>query len=115
MQKRSYGSVTVFWLDRARAVRELEDRARRLRAERSEVERVVLFGSLAEGRAVPSSDADVLVLARGRLPRLHERGAPYEPYFARLGIPVDLFVYTPEEAERVPLARQALRQGRPLA
>lgn len=32
-----------------------------------------------------------------------------------LGIPVDLFVYTPEEAPRVPLARQALARGRPLA
>lgn len=107
--------MTVFWLDREGAVRELEARARRLKAERPEVERVVLFGSLAAGTAVPGSDADVLLLVREASQPWYLRGTPYEPYFADLGLPVDLFVYTPEEAQRVPLARQALSHGRALA
>lgn len=51
------------------AERDLENAAKNVGIEAFEVAGVYLFGSLAEGRAVPGSDADVLVLlATGREP-----------------------------------------------
>ncbi|MDP3775574.1 MAG: nucleotidyltransferase domain-containing protein [Gemmatimonadales bacterium] len=51
------------------ADRDLENAGKNVGIEALEVAGVYLFGSLAEGRAVPGSDADVLVLlATGREP-----------------------------------------------
>ncbi|MCH1927610.1 nucleotidyltransferase domain-containing protein, partial [Shewanella sp. C31] len=57
VQKRSYGSVRVFWLDREGLLRALEGKAAQLLAAFPEVLAVVLFGSLARGEATPRSDA----------------------------------------------------------
>ena len=62
VRRESFGSVTVFWLERDEVLLRLRERARGLVAARPDVAGVYLFGSLAEGRAVPGSDADVLVL-----------------------------------------------------
>ena len=73
------------------AVREL---ARR----RPEIERAVLFGSLAKGQAVPGSDADLLLVLREcGLPFL-ERIARYRP--EGCGIGVDVFPYTRAEIDK---------------
>jgi len=50
------------WLERDEVLLRLRERARGLVAARADVAGVSLFGSLAEGRAVRGSDADVLVL-----------------------------------------------------
>ena len=78
------------------------------------VAELYLFGSLARGEATPRSDADLLLLV-GEAPPFLERPGRYLPLFADLGFPVDLFVYTPKEAEANPLARRALAEGRVLA
>ena len=114
VQEKSYGSVKVFWLDRARLLQALEEKAAELLATFPEVLAVVLFGSLARGEATPRSDADLLLLV-GEAPPFLERPGRYLPLFADLGFPVDLFVYTPKEAEANPLARRALAEGRVLA
>ena len=64
VRKASYGSVTTFWLDRDEAVGRVRRAAEQLVAARPDVASVYLFGSLAQGRAVPGSDADLLVLLR---------------------------------------------------
>ena len=116
IRERSFGSVRVFWLDSGLALERLRAAAQRLLADRPEVSRVVLFGSLAEGRAVPGSDADVLLLLeRSDRPRWFDRPLDYWPAFEGVGLPVELFCYTREEAERVPLARRALERGLVLA
>ncbi|MDR7417118.1 MAG: nucleotidyltransferase domain-containing protein [Armatimonadota bacterium] len=115
MERRSYGSVRVYWLNREEAWRRLEEAARRVVEERPEVKAVVLFGSLAEGRAVPGSDADLLLLLRSSDRPWMERPSEYLPYFEGIGLPLDLFCYTEEEVEQVPLARHALSRGRRLA
>lgn len=112
---RSYGSVRVFWLDREKALRRVREAASRLLRERPEVLGVYLFGSLAEGRAVPGSDADLLILLRRSERRFLDRPLEYLPAFDEVGLPVDLFCYTPEEAERVPLAGRARQTAIPLA
>ena len=111
VRKKSYGSVTVFWLDRSEALRRLAEAARRLLDERPQVKAVYLFGSLAANRAVPGSDADILVLLEASDRRGVDRPADFYPYFAGVGLPVDLFCYTVAEAVQSPLARQALSRG----
>src|SRR5688572_14403027 len=54
--------VRVFRLKREAILPELENRARRLLAERPEVLEVRLFGSLIKGNAGPGSDADILIV-----------------------------------------------------
>ncbi len=115
IQKKSYGSVRVFWLDRERAVSVLRDRARELVRERNEVRSVILFGSLAEDRATPGSDADILIVLSSSEERFIDRPLSYQPYFEDVGLPVDIFCYTEEEAGRIPSAKKALESGMKLA
>jgi len=81
-----------------------------------EPERIVLFGSQAEGMAVEDSDLDILVVMRSDLPRARRAVEVYRA-LAGLLIPKDVVVYTPEEVEAwkdVPeaFATTALRRGR---
>ncbi len=117
VQKRSYGSVQRFSLDKARAIRELRRVARRLVADDPRVEVVVLFGSLAQGRALPGSDADLLlVLREHRLERWCDR---IPEYLLDVPMPVEVFPYTWEEVQRVArkpgLIRAILGEYVPLA
>lgn len=90
-------SITIFLLDVAAARAQVAAAVQRLAARHREVERVVLFGSLARGDAVPGSDADLLVvLSHTDLPFL-DRIRHYTPTGA--GIGVDVFPYTREEWE----------------
>lgn len=66
-------------------------------APRPEVERVVLIGSLARGDWSARSDADLVLLVDQSEARGPFRGAAYAPTTG-LGVPVDVLVYTPEEA-----------------
>ena len=95
MQSRSSGTVRLFWLDKAQVLTRLTAAVERMASEYPEVDRVVLFGSLARGDALPGSDADLLVLLQqcdvpfqARLPRYLPRNA---------GIGVDVFAYTRSE------------------
>ncbi len=115
IQSRSFGSVRVFWLDSEEAIRRLRRAAQRLLEEVPRVRAVYLFGSLAEGRAVPGSDADVLVILDRSSSRWFDRPLELPPVFDDVGLPVELFCYTRDEAERIPMARRALATGLPLA
>lgn len=95
MLKNSSGSVRIFWLDRGAVRARLAEAVGRMAARQPEVERVVLFGSLARGDAAPGSDADLLVvLSQSDLPFL-QRITRYMP--ADAGIGVDIFPYTLDE------------------
>lgn len=78
------------------------------------VERAVLFGSYARGEEDEVSDVDLLVVERTALPFV-ERGRAHLPLF-RIGLGVDLLIYTPEEYERLraranPLIERIEREG----
>jgi predicted nucleotidyltransferase len=77
------------------------------------VVRVVLFGSVASDRALPSSDADILVVVRDSDLPFIDRAGRFRDYFSDIGVGVDLFVYTEQEvaAGTIPLAANALRTG----
>ena len=59
-----------------------------------------VFGSHARGEADAISDIDVIVVASTDRPPV-ERFRDYLPAILEAGVGVDLFVYTPEEFERM--------------
>jgi predicted nucleotidyltransferase len=113
VREESYNSVKVFWLEADRVIVRLRRRAEALVRE-NKARRIVLFGSLAEGRAVPGSDADLLIVVDDDTRPLKERVAEYLGYFSDIGIPVDVFPYTVAELA-TPVARNALDRGIVLA
>lgn len=132
VRKRSYGSVTVFWLDRGAVLEGLKAAAERLLAERPEIRRAIVFGSIANDRAVPGSDADVFLLLDDPMPdetegapeenapdprrqRWIDRPLTYGPFFDDVGLPVELFCYTRSEAQENKIAARAREEGIVLA
>ena len=117
VQRRSYGSVTVFWLDRDAALDALTRAARRLSAGDPNVLSVRLFGSLAAGNATAASDADLMVVIADSDVPLLRRAERYTAWFAEVGMPVDLFVFTEREIATAPsaIAERALATGIVLA
>ena len=100
------------------SLKSLEDIKDRLRPvlERHGVSKAVVFGSWARGDVSRRSDLDLL-LVQETTKRFLERydGLLYELAQAVPGMDLDVFVYTPEELERLadrPLIANALREGR---
>ena len=92
----------------------LEAVARQMRAQHSEIEQVLLFGSLVRGEAVPGSDADLLVILSSASQPVMERIPRYLPTGLPLG--VDVFPYTRDEIERMlaqgnHFIRQAMKEA----
>ena len=106
MPKNSSDSVNAIFLDRERALSRLRELARDLREADPRVVRVVLFGSLARGRATPRSDADLLIVLEDHDKPIRERVPEY----------LEAFLEAPLAAEVVPLTREELdhRKGRPM-
>jgi predicted nucleotidyltransferase len=121
VQRRSCGSVRIAFLNRDRAIAELRDAAQRLVARDARVLAVGLFGSLERGQALPSSDADVLIVLREHpQPRWFDRIAEYAEAFAATSLPVEPFAYTQDElkqmlATRVGFLQTILREVMPLS
>ena len=113
IRKQSFGTVKVFWLDRSLLKSRIRQAAGNLSRQHEEVVQVVLFGSVASGRAVPSSDADILVVVKDSETPFLDRAALYRDYFTDIGVGVDLFVYTRKEISdgRIPVAAAALQTG----
>lgn len=108
-------SVRVYWLDRNKALAVIRQRAEECLKANKDVTEIILFGSLAEGRAVPGSDADILILLKGSQQAFLQRMERLLDYFSGLGIGVEVFPYTLEEASDNPLACQARKSGLILA
>lgn len=106
--------MKVTYLDRAGIRKRIKRAAATLGQTHPEIERIILFGSLARGDAVPGSDADLLiVLSESNVPFLN-RHPQYVP--DGCGIGVEVFAYTQAELERMireknPFVKQALKEG----
>ncbi len=61
-------------------------------------EKIILFGSYAYGNPTKSSDLDILVIMKSKLPR-YKRAVPIYKALAGVLIPKDIIVYTPQEVE----------------
>ena len=62
-------------------------------------EKIVLFGSYAQGNLCPDSDIDLLVIKESSQ-RRDERDKQVREVLKEIKVPLDIFVYTPEEVER---------------
>ena len=107
--------MKVAFLDRDRAIQELVECAGRLLEQDTRVSAVGLFGSLARDDALPTSDADIIIVLRSHpKPRWFERIPEFADAFDGTSLPVETFPYTLEEmnrlASRPGLIRTALRE-----
>jgi predicted nucleotidyltransferase len=101
--------VKVFWLDQASLLREIHKVAREVAEKNENILKIVLFGSLAEKKAVPGSDADILIVLKENTKPFMNRMSEWLEKFS-LDFPVEIFPYTEKELDN-PLACQAMRTG----
>ncbi len=99
MQIRSSGSVKIISLNTEDIMRRLKESAHLLKLGNHEVTGVYLFGSLAKGKAVPGSDADVMIVLRKSDKMIIDRIIDFMDSFKDVGIGVDIFPYTEEEVD----------------
>ena len=97
MRIRSSGSVKIISLNTDDIIRRLKESAHLLKLENHEVTDVYLFGSLAKGKAVPGSDADVMIVLRKCDKMIIDRVTDFMDSFQDVGIGVDIFPYTEAE------------------
>ncbi len=79
------------------------------------IERMILFGSRAEGKAKRESDVDLIIVSsRFRRWDFFKRGAKMYDYWD-IGYPADFLCYTPEEfnklSKQISLVADAIKKG----
>ena len=114
MPRLSSPSVKITYFNRALVWRRLRRFVSELAKTHPEVRKVILFGSLARGDAVPGSDVDLIVVLSATDKAFLERIPLYTPSPFPVGI--DVFPYTQQEMETMlqeknPFLRQALAEG----
>ncbi len=102
-------SVTVFWLEQERLIAEICTLAREIGEEDENIIKIILFGSLAEGRGVPGSDADILIILKRDDRPFMDRFADWPDKFL-LDFPVEIFPFTENELDN-PIAIEAMKKG----
>jgi len=100
LQVRSFDSVKIISIDRHKLLSRLEQIACKIVMERREVKEVRLFGSLARGDQVGTSDVDILIILENDIVYSPlEQVRDYYPYFD-LPIGVDILLMSGEEMHR---------------
>src|SRR5215468_5296711 len=94
MPRRSSSSSGVVFLDRARALAEVQRAVTALVDRRPGVREVWLYGSLARGDATPRSDADLLVVLDEDARRPMDRIPEFLLLLQGVGRPTDVLVLT---------------------
>lgn len=105
----SLNSVTVFWLEQDRLIAEIYKLAREIGKEDENILKIILFGSLAERRGVPGSDADILIILKRDDRPFRDRFADGQEKFS-LDFPVEIFPFTENELDN-PIAIEAMKKG----
>ncbi len=102
LRQKSSDSVKLISLNQNEVLAALMDIAERIRKDHPDVSSIRVFGSIARGDHVGTSDVDVLIILNRDIHTLTDRLAQirrFYPYFD-LPIGVDLLVYTQDEIER---------------
>ena len=74
----------------------------------------IVFGSYARGTATRHSDLDLLIIEHTSLPFLRRIDRYFDPLTDRLGLAIDVLVYTPDEMNTIkhrPFIQTALKEG----
>jgi predicted nucleotidyltransferase len=116
MPERSSTPVGVTYLDGEAVIERLRELAQDLMDSRSDVKAIYLFGSLAQDRHVPGSDADLLIVLAEDERRFVDRVPEFLRAFLDAPLAVDVFPYTVEELEAGQrrgnhFVQQALKEG----
>jgi predicted nucleotidyltransferase len=101
--------VKVFWLDQDALIQEISHIASKLGEADENISKIILFGSLADRKAVPGSDADILVMLKKDERNFMDRLSEWQGKFP-IDFPTDVFPYTKEELNN-PIVLQATRKG----
>ncbi|NOY57818.1 MAG: nucleotidyltransferase domain-containing protein [Calditrichaeota bacterium] len=79
-------------------------------------EKIILFGSYAQGKQDEESDLDLLIIKHSDIPR-YKRALPIRKHLRGMKIPIDILVYTQQEIEKwksvnTAFITQIIEQGR---
>lgn len=100
LRQRSSGSVKIISIDRHELLSRLREIVKQLYADHPEVVEVRVFGSIARGDQVGTSDVDVLIVVDSSdLGDPLERTRSFYSYFD-LPVGVDVLVYTRDQLSR---------------
>lgn len=97
MRKLSSTTVKIFYFPEKTVWSALRTLSADMAREFPEIERIVVFGSLARDEAVPGSDVDLLIILKESSFPILERIPRYVPSHFPVG--VDVFPYTKDELE----------------
>lgn len=111
IQEKSYNSVRVFWLNKDILWENLRQCVKTLSTQRQEIQKVIVFGSVAVGRETVRSDVDILILVSGTNERFIDRALHYRSFFDEVGLDVDIFVYTADEFKKSAFYETAGKTG----
>lgn len=95
MRKRSSPSVKITYFPKSEVWAALKGYAQELPQQRPEVRRILVFGSVARGDAVPGSDVDLLVVVSDSTKPFLQRMSDYHPTHFPVG--AEVFAYTEAE------------------
>jgi predicted nucleotidyltransferase len=99
------------FLNKERVIKELKRLAQRSKRKDKNILQIILFGSLVNDTYTSLSDADLLIILNKDKRRFIDRIPHYIPLFLDAPIEVEVFPYTEEEVEKIPLARNAKVNG----
>ena len=101
----SLNSVKAFWLEQEKLIEEIYKVAGEIGKGDGDVLKIILFGSLAEKRGVPGSDAGIsIVLKRADKPFMDRWTEKFS-----LDLLVDIFPYTEKELNsNIPIALEGV-------
>lgn len=105
----SLNCVKVFWLEQENLVKEIYKIANKIGKEEKNILKIILFGSLAERKGVPGSDADILIILKKDDKPFIDRVVEWSEKFS-LDFPVEIFPYTEGELNN-PVAVEAIKKG----
>jgi len=114
VQKKSYGSVKVFWLNRDVLINELKESASLCAKTNKNVKKIILIGSVAKNRATPFSDVDIIIIVDKKYSNSLQCPAYYSNFFDNIPLDVEIFVYSEKEFKISPFYTIALREGKVL-
>lgn len=101
MQKKLLNSVKILSLNRYEVINRLEESIKNFAKKRSEILKVILFGSLIGKSYTPYSDADILIILdnKAEVPaKIRDRIPDY--FIDNTPVPIDVFPYKEEEIQK---------------
>ena len=107
--EKSLNSVKTFWLEQEKLIKEIHRIASKVGQENQNVLKIILFGSLAERRGVPGSDADILIILRKDDKPFMDRITEWSEKI-NLAFPIEVFPYTEKEINN-PIVQEAMKKG----